>query len=314
MNRLFLSAMALSLGICTACNNGSRNNNLGSDVDSTVTINHLSGSTAVKKHPENVVILQYGMLDTYEQLNLEEYVKGIPKSEVPQYLSHFEKDNRLAALGTTMEANMEKVNALDPDLIIIGSRMAPKYDQFSKIAPTINLEADKSDYWTSFCNNQRAIASLYDKKDVVDGRLQEMEKRITKIKDRTEKSGKKALVVLANEGRMSVYGKGSRFGLVHDVLGIPAADENIEVSSHGQPVSNEYIKEVNPDIIFVIDRGAALKRDKATVEQFANPLIKQTNAYKNHKVIFLDPELWYLSGGGLKSFDLMLDEIEKAIY
>lgn len=312
MNKLFLGAVALSLAMIS-CTKSSTEKKEDVDSGSYVTIDHLSGSTKVKSHPENVVILQYGSLDTYEQLGLKNLVKGIPLSELPQYLIHFKNEHQLVGLGTTMEANMEKINELNPDLIIIGSRLAPKYDQFSKIAPTINLEADKKNYWQSFTHNNLEIAKLYGKEDQMKASLNNLEKRIEKIKTKAENSSKKALIVLTNEGKMSVYGPKSRFGLIHDVLGVKAVDNNIEVSSHGQSVSNEYIQQVNPDIIFVIDRGAALKREKATMEQFANPLIAKTNAYKTKNIIFLDPELWYLSGGGLKSFSMMLDEIEKVI-
>lgn len=312
MKKFFLNSIIL-LGICSACTSGNKSGNQETDPSSLITIDHLSGSTAVKKHPENVVILQYGMLDTYEQLGLKQFVKGIPKLEIPHYLSQYENDDSLVDLGTTMEANMEKVNELNPDLIIIGSRMGPKYEQFSKIAPTINLEPDQANYWKSFCNNHRAITRLYGQEQEMEKKLSYLENRINKIKRRAEKSDKRALITLTNEGRISIYGKGSRFGLIHDVFGLKAVDQHIEVSSHGQSVTNEYIKEVNPDIIFVIDRGAALKREKATIEQFTNPLIMQTEAFKNKKIIFLDPDLWYLSGGGLKSFDLMINEIEKII-
>ncbi|MGL4584126.1 MAG: ABC transporter substrate-binding protein, partial [Flavobacterium sp.] len=116
-----------------------------------------------------------------------------------------------------------------------------------------------------------------------------------------------------NEGRLSAYGKGSRFGIIHDVFGVKPADQKIEVSTHGQAISNEFIKELNPDYIFVIDRGAAIKRATMGKEEFANALVKQTNAYKNDKIILLNPEVWYLSGGGLKSIKMMLDEVEQAI-
>ena len=75
-------------------------------------------------------------------------------------------------------------------------------------------------------------------------------------------TGKKALIILANEGKISAYGPGSRFGILHDVFGFGAVDPNIEVSTHGKDISNEYIVEMNPDYLFVVDRGARLPRAK----------------------------------------------------
>lgn len=312
MNKLFLNGAVAALVVFSACNNGSQRDAQESDED-TVTVEHLSGSTAVKTNPENVVVLHFGVLDTYDDLGLQSYVKGIALSNTPGYLSSFAGQDGLVDVGTIKEANIEKVNAVEPDLIIIGGRMAANYDELSKVAPTVNLDIDMENYWESFKNNQRVIGKLYNKEEQVEKELEDIEARVAAIKSKADASGKKALIVLTNEGRMSAYGKGSRFGIIHDVFGVQPADDNIEVSTHGQSVSNEFIKEVNPDILFVIDRGAAIKRETASLAQFANPLIQQTNAYKNDKVIFLNPEIWYLSGGGLKSIKMMVDEIEKAI-
>ncbi|MDR0195708.1 MAG: ABC transporter substrate-binding protein, partial [Myroides sp.] len=196
---------------------------------------------------------------------------------------------------------------------IISARTASMYDEFSKIAPTINLDIDTKDYMNSFKANQRTIGKLFGKEELVEKELKVIDERVAKIKEATAKSEKRGLVVLANEGRLSAYGTGSRFGIVHDVFGLKPADQKIEASTHGQAISNEFIKEINPDYIFVIDRGAAIKRTTMGKEEFANALVKETNAYKNDKIIFLNPEVWYLSGGGLKSIKMMLDEVEQAI-
>lgn len=312
MNKLFLNYAVAALVVCSSCNTNSQGETEQSD-ENTITVEHLSGSTSVKMNPENVVVLHFGALDTYENLDLQPYVKGLAASNIPAYLSSFENQEGLVDVGTIKEANIEKVNAVEPDLIIIGGRMAVNYDELSKVAPTINLDIDMDNYWESFKDNQRVIGKLYNKEEQVENELEDIDTRIAAIKSKADASGKRALIVLTNEGRMSAYGKGSRFGIIHDVFGVQPADDNIDASAHGQSISNEFIKEANPDILFVIDRGAAIKRETANLAQFANPLIQQTNAYKNDKVIFLNPEVWYLSGGGLKSIKLMLDEVEKAI-
>ena len=71
----------------------------------------------------------------------------------------------------------------------------------------------------------------------------------------------KRLVILGSEGKVSAYGPNSRFGVIHDVFGYKAADEKIEVSTHGQNITFEYILETNPDVLFVIDRDAAVGGD-----------------------------------------------------
>lgn len=98
------------------------------------------------------------------------------------------------------------------------------------------------------------------------------------------------------------------------MFGFAQADDKIEVSTHGQSVSYEYVADKNPDYLFVVDRDAVVKSDggesgsaKKAVE---NDLVKNTNAFKNGKIIYLDPNYWYLSGGGLISVSEMLKEVE----
>ena len=311
MSKFMISCLAASVFLFVSCKE-TKNEEQNSATESTevVTVDHLSGTSEVKVNPKNVVVLSYGMLDTFDELGIP--VKGVPGSNLPAYLSKY-SDAAYENVGGIKEPNAEKVNAADTELIIIAGRTAAMYDEFKKIAPTINLDVDAKDYMNSFKKNQRVIGKLFGKEEQVEEELKDIDARIAKIKSITENSDKKGLIVLANEGRMSSYGKGSRFGIIHDVFGLKPADEKIEVATHGQVISNELIKELNPDYIFVIDRGAAIKRATLNKEEFANALVQQTNAYKNDKIIFLNPETWYLSGGGLKSIKMMIEEVENAV-
>ncbi|MHC5309552.1 siderophore ABC transporter substrate-binding protein [Myroides sp. LJL116] len=309
MNKFLISCLAASIGLMVSCKD-TKTQQEDPNVKQ-ITVSHLSGETKVKEDPKNAVVLNYGALDTFDELDIP--VKGLPKTNLPSYLQEYSKDASIVDVGGIKDPNLEKVNELDPEIIIISGRQAPLYDELSQIAPTINLEIDPANYMESFKANQRIIGELYGKQDQVEKELEDIDKRIAHINELTKDSDKTALMVLVNEGRFSVYGQGSRFGIIHDVFGLKPADTNIQAASHGQAISNEFIKEVNPDYLFVIDRGAAVKRAKMTKEEFANELIKQTNAYKNDKIIFLDAEVWYLSGGGLKSIKMMVEEIEDAV-
>ena len=78
--------------------------------------------------------------------------------------------------------------------------------------------------------------------------------------------------MLVNEGQLSAYGKGSRFGLIHDTFGFKAADDKIEASTHGQSVSYEYVLE---KILFVVDRTKAIGGDDSKDNVAANELIQK---------------------------------------
>ena len=49
--------------------------------------------------------------------------------------------------------------------------------------------------------------------------------------------------------------------------------------------------------------------DSANSDILNNDLIQATNAGQNNKIITLTSDLWYLSGGGLESTKLMIEEV-----
>ena len=88
---------------------------------------------------------------------------------------------------------------------------------------------------------------------------------------------------------LSVFGKGSRFDVIYSGLVLSVADENIDVSTHGQNINFEYLLNINPDIIFVLDKGFVTE-GKGTAEALLdNEIVKQTAASKTNKIIYLTP-------------------------
>lgn len=312
MKKVSLSGLLLAFLIMSSCSgsvkDNAQNENASQD---TMTITHHLGKTAIVKNPQKVVLLNYGIIDSFDELGIK--MAGLPKANLPSYLSKYATDDSILDIGNLMDPNFEKINELGPDLIIIAARQAKLYDELSKIAPTIYMDIDKDNYVASFEANNRQLGQIFGKEAEVEKALTDIQSKIAAINKKTQASDKKGLIVLVNEGRYSAYGKGSRFGIIHDVFGVKPADDHIEVATHGQSVSNEFIQKINPDYLFVIDRGAAIKKNDLDKKSFANPLIEQTTAYKNDKIIFLSPDVWYLSGGGLKSVAMMVDEIEKAL-
>ncbi len=271
-----------------------------------ITVKHELGETVVKKNPQKVVVFDFGSLDTMDALGVE--AVGVPQKSLPSYLDKY-KDEKYINVGGLKEPDFEKIHEAKPDLIIISGRQSDKYEEFKKIAPTIYMDVDYKKYMESFTSNVKTLAQIFDKEAKADEELAKIEKEIKDLNEKVKADEKKALVILANDGKVSAYGSTSRFGIIHDVFGFKQADEKIDASTHGQSVSFEYILEKNPDYIFVVDRTAAINKGQSSAKQVVeNDIVKKTNAAKNNKVIYLDPGYWYLSGGGLESISEMVKE------
>jgi len=307
---LITALVAFLLAACGSNNESNTDKNNGSNETISITHELDKDPVTVKKNPEKVVVFDFGMLDTLDKMGIE--VTGVPQANIPPYLSKYE-DSKYVNVGGLKEPDFEKIAEIGPDLIIISGRQAELYEDLKEIAPTIYVGLDTSKYMESFKNNLKLIGEIFGKEDMVESELKAIEDRIAAVKEKVTSIDKNALILLANDGEVSAYGTGSRFGLIHDVLGFKPADENIEVSTHGQKVSFEYVLETNPDYIFVVDRTAVVGGETAAKDLVENELVKNTNAYKNNKIFYLDPNYWYLSGGGLISVSEMISEIEKSV-
>lgn len=276
----------------------------------TVTVTDGEGNKVeVATNPEKVVVFDNSALDTMDQLGVGDRVVGAATDNLPSFLAAYKK---VESAGGIKEPDLEKINAMQPDLILISGRQKDFKEQLAKIAPTLYLSTDNTDTWHSIQSQIQSIGAIFGKEAAAQTAIDTLQTKIDSIAKQASASQEKALVLLVNEGSLSAYGAGSRFSIVHDTFGFAQADEQIEASTHGQSVSYEYVIEKNPDVIFVIDRTQAIGGDDSKNNVAENELVKETTAGKNGKVILLDPAVWYLAGSGIESVDIMADNVAKA--
>ncbi|EOT33670.1 siderophore ABC transporter substrate-binding protein [Enterococcus durans] len=315
MKRLVLSILLMATFGLAACGNTGNSGTVSTQTSNTteqttVSIKDSNGDRVeVQKNPQKVVVFDNGSLDTLDALGVGDRVIGAATKNLPSYLDKY-KD--VESAGGIKEPDLEKINQLQTDLIIISGRQSDYKEELAKIAPTLYLAVDTKEPWESVQQNVNALAEIFGKEDKAKEELATLTKEIEETKEKASKLEQTALVTLVNEGQLSAYGSGSRFGLVHDVFGFKQADDQIEASTHGQSVSYEYILEKNPGILFVVDRTKAIGGDDSKDNVSANELVAQTDAGKNDQVISLQPDVWYLSGGGLESMKLMIKDVNQA--
>lgn len=277
----------------------------------TVAIVHPLGTTEVPENPKRVVALDFSALENLDYIGVKPV--AIPKTGLPSHLSKYKDDASIVDVGTVVEVDLEKINSANPDLIIIGGRLNDFYDQLSAIAPVIlTTVIDSDNFLETFKENLNDYGRIFDKEAEYDEAYDKIVERVNSVRAKVEADQSKGLILLHNRGRFSAYGSGSRFGIIHDVLGVQQAEEGLGTHIHGNPVSSEYVQKVNPDIIFIVDRSMVVGNDVMDKESVENMLVKQTKASQNNRIIYLNPETWYLAGGGITSVNMMIDEIEQA--
>ena len=313
MKKIIVSLWIIVLTITGCQSNIERN---GEKLIETVNCNNQEQTILVKNNPKRLAVMDYSALDIIDTLNLGGNVVGVSKQENSiEYLNSYIENDNLINLGTIKEPNMEGVLEANPDLIIIGGRLAEYYDELSKIAPVYLMQTKiEEGVVNSIKNNAKTIASLYGIESEVEKKFVDYEKRIKEIKEFSKE--KTAIISIISGQKFSVLGDNGRCSLISNEFGFKNIGlvEGQETSTHGNEVSYEFILETNPEYIFVLDRDQAIGTQSGADEIFSNEIIKETTASKNNNIIILEnSNIWYMADGGIKALDIMISDIEKSI-
>lgn len=257
-----------------------------------LTIEHAQGQTQVQKMPKTVAVLDWSTLDTMAVLGVQ--AQGIPNANIlPPMLSQY-ADERFVTVGTLFEPDYEALKNLKPDLIILGRRAAGQYKEVAKYGPTIDLTPDPTDLLGSVVRNTETLGRIFDREQQAAELTTKLQASVAQLKTLSAKQGT-GLTLLTSGGKMSAFGIGTRFGMIHDVFGVQPAVADLKVGRHGQAVSYEFLLEANPDWLFVMDRDAAIAREGVAAQgMMDNELVKATTAGAKGQIVYLEPVSWYL--------------------
>lgn len=261
----------------------------------TIAVDTVKGKVDLAINPSPLVV--YDMTLMQDLAALDVAVDGIPSGlRLDNLQSKVHPDPK--AVGTVFEPDLEALNAMQPQAILIGSRMAEKYNELSSIAPTLDMSIDTANIYESSKQRLHDLGALFGKSDQAAKLQGNIDTLIDETKALTKENNGKGLVVMVNGNKLSAYGGKSRYGFIHNVLEIPMADNQIADAPHGQPISFEYLQKTNPDWLFVVDRSAAIGEDGAGAKAVLdNPLVAQTSAWSKNQVVYLSPDSYLAFGG-----------------
>lgn len=272
-------------------------------------------TSSVRINPKVVVTFALEIADIFKVVGLEHTgitYFGLPKANLPQSISEFES-NIYPNTGTLFEPNYDTLDLMMPDLIIIGGRSANLYETLKTLYPNTDV-IDVSNTTFSFEKQREVIETLQlilpkisDKLAIeqtnIDTKLLALQAKLT---------GQNALFLQVNGDQISVFGLGSRYGVIYNEFKFTPSDPNLQtLETHGNVVSFEYVSEVNPQIIFLMDRSAAVGSSGALDQIMTNALVKNTTAGRQNDMYVLDPMSWYILPGGIQSTLQMIADIEQ---
>lgn len=236
---------------------------------------------------------------------------GVPSSttKIP------EKYKTVQRIGRSGMPDLELVRALNTDLVIstLYSKpvLKPKYDNLN--IPSFYLKVDTYD------ESMEAISILgkaFHKEEKANNILKDIKNRenilARKLKN---KQSKKIAIIYGNGESFFMTGKNHFLQGLMDKINcenIVTSIDNSALLKRSVPFSMEQLIKANPDVILRLPTSQT-KNGESFEEIFkSNPIWKLTKAYKNKKILDIDPTLFRMSAG-VNSIDA-LEELYRYVY
>ncbi|MFF9471459.1 ABC transporter substrate-binding protein [Streptomyces roseolus] len=266
------------------------------------TLTHAMGKSEIKAAPKRVVVLDVGELDNVVSLGIQPvgYAPSEGDDGIPGYLA---KDaGSPKSVGTINNLNLEAIANLQPDLIL-GSqlRAADKYDELSKIAPTVFSIRPGFTWKENYLLNAAALDRTAEAKE----KLAAYETKAKQLGTDIGPNKPTISMVRYLPGKIRLYAKASFIGTILEDAGLPRP-KNQQVDDLAVEVSPEKIDQADADWIFtgVYGDAKATKKDAAQ----GNPLWKNLEAVKAGRAKDVPDETWYL-GLGVTAANSVLDDL-----
>lgn len=292
---------------------------MGPAMGKDIAIAHAKGETVLKSVPHKVAVYDLATLDILHALDVDA-VSGVPKGaedkgNFPTHIAGY-GDAKYSNVGTLFEPDLAALQALKPDLIVIGGRSAKKYDEVAAIAPTIDMSSPDKDLAATAIANTRKLGTVFGVSDRAEASVARFEAVLAQLRAQAAGAGTGLVLFAAGQGVMA-HAPGDRFGHVYGFVGIrPAIAPAAPAASGPRPVAGSpeaaaarkiqqetLVKALasEPNWLFVIDRNAATGNKPSTIAQTlgADARVSATKAWKAGRVVYLDPRTWYLVGAGI---------------
>ncbi|MCR8633685.1 ABC transporter substrate-binding protein [Paenibacillus radicis (ex Xue et al. 2023)] len=272
-------------------------------------IKHAMGETEVPANPQRVIILTNEGTETVLALGVKP-VGAVDSPYGSPWFDHIKKElDGVKPLGGESQPNLEVIAALKPDLIL-GNKMRQEkvYAQLSAIAPTVFAETLRGEWKSNFA----LFADALNKKAEGDKVVAAYDKRIEDFKKKAGDQLKDKVAVVRFMGGKTRFYYGDMFtGAIFKQIGMPRSDPKSDEKAF-EDITKERLPELEAAdrvFYFTYENGDG-KATKQEQEWLNDPLWKNLKVVKNNKTFQVSDATWN-TGGGVKSANLMLDDMYK---
>ncbi|MEV6166713.1 ABC transporter substrate-binding protein [Streptomyces sp. NPDC051954] len=267
----------------------------------------------VPSDPQKVVTLSEPTLDAALALGVEPVgaTAGRGQKGVSTYLA--DKAKKAEVVATVAEADMEKLAALQPDLILLDETTAVKSEvsKLQEIAPTVVTAKLNEDWKKAFTSTAEALNKTSQAEKI----LTDLDADVAATKKKLgDNAGAVVSVIRWQNGAPSVVGRGvGHVGSTLSTLGLERpTDQQGAGTGHSEPVSLEKLSTIDGDWLFFGTLGDRADGEKAYAEAKKVPNFSKLKAEQEGHVVVVQGSAWNSAGGPLAA-RIVLDDVTKAL-
>ena len=245
--------------------------------------------------PKRVVVFSASFLEPWHAVGGEVVGRPDSKTKLPEFAREAE------SVGAVYRIDMEKVLALQPDLVIVNDGMNEKLLKTLEMNHIPAIVVSMKSY-AEVQQEVRLFAQITGEKEKGDALLQSMDEKIHQVQQRLPQGQTKRIAILHSTAQgLSVQLDGSIAGSTAKMLGfenVAASMKPLENNQDAAPYSIETLVEQNPDILFITSMGR-LEDIKASMQKTIdeNPAWQSIPAIQTKQYYYLPQEEFLLSPG-----------------
>ncbi len=251
-------------------------------------------SVVLAKKPERVVVLSASFLEPFHAVGGEVIGRPDSKTRMPDFAKS------AASVGEVYQIDMEKVMALQPDLVIINKGMNEKLVSVLEANGIASIVVDMKSY-EDVKRELGLFAQITGEKEKSEALIADMDQRIAAVRAKLPTEKKRVAILHSTAQGLSVQLDGSIAGSVAKGFGwenVAAGMTPLEKNPDAAPYSIETLVEENPDILFITSMGKITEIKKSMEKTMAeNPAWQSIPAVRNQRVYYLPQDLFLLSPG-----------------
>jgi iron complex transport system substrate-binding protein len=323
-----ITLLVLVLGACsnsagkqkeasTEGNVSNSNQTTESDVNETRVVKDMFGDVTIPANPKNILVTSSSYAeDLIEMGHAPQMSVIVPEIEPDYRTPYLEKHGVVLIKQTQYEYNLEQLLSLSPDVIITpGEGLDSKvYDELSKIAPTIALNAGVGVH-----SAMKELGVLFNKEAEVDKELAAIDLKSSEAKDKIQQAiGDKTVLVLRVEPNRYRYlgpkadDDVSKF--FYETLGLTSPEVTKDSDVWFTQFSLEILPQIDPDYVFLETRSMVdFDSSQSLADLEDNPLWKSLKAVKNNNVFPLRTNDYIQSKGPIGTSMLIDYIVEKLV-